>query len=51
MYIITTNDPMNIVGQFVAFYIIADLDTIYYNIIAPTSIKDQLNEEMAKILT
>ena len=51
MYIITTNDPINIVGQFVAFYIIADLDTIYYKILAPTSIKAQLDEEMAKILT
>ena len=51
MYIITTDDTMNIVGQFIAFYIIADLDTIYYKVIAPTSIRTQLNEEMSDMLT
>jgi hypothetical protein len=51
MYIITTNDTMNIIGQFIAFYIIADLDTIYFRIIAQTSMKEQLNDEAAILLT
>jgi hypothetical protein len=36
MYIITTNDTINLIGQFILFYIIADLDNIYCKIISPT---------------
>lgn len=50
-YIISTNDPIDIVASFIAFYIIADLDSIYFKVLAETSIRVQLNEEMTAILT
>jgi hypothetical protein len=42
---------MDCINSFVAFYIIADLDTIYYKVMMTTTELEQLNEDFVKILT
>jgi hypothetical protein len=51
LYILNTDQVLDIITNFVAFYIISELDEIYFKVIGPTTIKRELGEEVVEVLT